>query len=173
MAIGQRAGSSRGRQPWLGWVAAVVGLVAVAFFIGRAGSEMGVLSSTATPSPPSPRAITFGTALDPVSGEATGATERFRAGDVVAYSLRLAAPPGVDHVLVEVIRLVGDTEEVAQAPSEQKIKPNSAVMGWSVDATIWLTAWGPGTYAMRIYLPERPDPIATGGFTLVETPVAS
>ena len=41
------------------------------------------------------------------------------------------------------------------------------------DGTVVMQAWGPGAYAMRIYLTGAADPFAAGRFTLVETPVAS
>lgn len=173
MAAERRRGPGTRARGWLGWAAAAAGLALVAFFVGRAGSEMGVLSSTASPAAPGPLAITFGTALDQVSGEATSPTDRFRAGDEFAYSVRLAAAPGVGQILVEIVRLGGETEEVAQPPSEQGIVPTSPVIAFRVHASDLLAAWGPGTYAMRIYLPGTTDPFATGRFTLVETPVAS
>jgi hypothetical protein len=55
----------------------------------------------------------------------------------------------------------------------QGIAPTSPVFGFQVQAATLLEAWGPGTYAMRIYLPGGSDPFAAGRFTLVETPVAS
>jgi hypothetical protein len=173
MAIEPRRGPGPAARPWLGWAAAAAGVAVVAFFVGRAGSEPGVPSPTASPSAAGPLSITFGTALDPASGEAVGSTERFRSGDEFAYSVRLAAAPGVEKVLVEIIRLVGEGEEVAQEPSEQGIVATSPLIAFQVHASDLLAAWGPGTYAMRIYLPGATNPIATGRFTLVESPVAS
>ena len=100
-------------------------------------------------------------------------TDRFRAGDRFAYSVRLTAAPGVDTVLVEIIRLGGATETVAQPPQEQGVEPTSPLIAFELHANDLLDAWGPGKYVMRIYLAGVPDPIATGNFTLVETPVAS
>jgi hypothetical protein len=114
--------------------------------------------------------------LDPASGEAIQPTNRFRDGDSFAYSVRMAAAPGVDTIQVEVIRLNDDgTETVAQplADGEQGIVATSPVFAFKVQASTLLDAWGPGVYVMRIYLPGGVDPIATGRFTLVETPVAS
>ena len=146
----------------------------MAFFIGRAGSEAGLPSPNPSPNASSPLPITFGAVLDPVSGEAIQPTDRFREEDPFAYSVRMPAPPGVGTILVEIIRLNDDaTETVAQPPSEQGIVPTSAVFAFEVEASTLLEAWGPGTYAMRIYLPGGLDPFAAGRFTLVETPVAS
>lgn len=172
MAAERRAGPGPRARTWLGWVAAAAGLAVVAFFVGRAGSEGGIASPSPSPSAV-PLTISFGTALDPVSGEAIQPTDRFRAGDPFAYSLRLAAAPGVDKILVEIIRLEGGSETVAQPPSEQGILPTSPLIAFQVLTTDLLSAWGPGSYAMRIYLPGATTPFATGRFTLVETPVAS
>lgn len=144
----------------------------VAFFVGRAGSEVGVPSPTPSPSA-APLTVTFGTTLDPVTGEATNATDRFRAGDTVAYSVRLPAAPGIAKILVEIIRLDGETETVAQRPSNQGIVKTSPVIAFTVPASTLLGAWGPGEYVMRMYLPDAQDVFATGRFTLVETPIAS
>ena len=159
---------------WLGWAAAAVGVVLVAFLVGRAGSEAGLTAPPPSPSAAGPLPITYGTALDPVSGEAIQPTDRFRDGDPFAYSVRMPAAPGVDKILVEIIRLNDDaTQTVAQPPSEQGIVATSRVFAFEVQASTLLQAWGPGRYAMRIYLAGAAEPFAEGRFTLVETPVAS
>jgi hypothetical protein len=168
----RRDGPGPRARTWLGWGAVAAGVAVVAFFVGRAGSEGGVPTPSPSPSAP-PLAVTFGTALDAVSGEAINPTDRFRAGDEFAYSVRLAAAPAVDHVLVEIVRLEGETETVAQQPSEQGIVATSPVIAFQVHAATLLTAWGPGDYVMRIFLPEATAPFATGRFTLVETPAAT
>jgi len=168
----RRAGPGPRARTWLGWGAAAAAVAVVAFFVGRAGSEPGLATPSPSPSAP-PLSVTFGTALDPVSGEAVGPTDRFRAGDEFAYSVRLAAAPGVGEILVEIVRLDGEVETVAQPPSEQGIVASSPVIAFQVHAATLLTAWGPGDYVMRIYLPEATAPFATGRFTLVETPAGS
>jgi len=174
MAVERRRGPGPRARTWLGWAAAALGVGVVAFFVGRAGSEAGLPSPTPSPSAAGPLPITFGTALDPDSGEAVQPTDRFRDGDVFTYSVRMPAAPGVDTILVEIIRLNDDaTETVAQRPSEQGIVPTSPVFAFEVQTSTLLKAWGPGTYAMRIYLPGVADPFATGRFMLVDTPVAS
>jgi hypothetical protein len=172
MATVRRAGPGPRARVWLGWIAAAALVALIAFVAGRAGSEAGVASPSPSPSS-GPLTVTFGTALDPVSGESIGDTSRFRAGDSVAYSVRLAAAPGVTHILVEIIRLVGSTETVAQPPSTQGIVATSRVFAFKVRATDLLTAWGPGSYAMRIYWEGETTPFAVGRFTLIETPAAS
>ena len=128
-----------------------------------------------TPSSAGPLSITFGTALDPANGEAINPTDRFRASDRIAYSIRLPAALRVDTILVQIVRLEGDGETVVQEPAAQGILADTTRIGFAftVPTSELLTAWGAGDYAMRIYLPGATDPFATGRFTLVETPVAS
>jgi hypothetical protein len=127
------------------------------------------------PSAAAPLPITFGTALDPATGEAINPIDRFRASDPIAYSIRLSAAPRVDTILVEIVRLEGDGETVVQEPAPQGVVADTTLIGFAftVPTSELLTAWGAGNYAMRIYLPGATDPFATGRFTLVETPVAS
>jgi hypothetical protein len=175
MAAERRGGPGPRARTWLGWGAAALGVAVVAFLVGRAGSEAGLPSPTPSPSAAGPLPITFGTALDPSSGEATNPTDRFRAADPIAYSVRLPAAPGVATILVEIARIEGDQETVVQEPSTQGIDASSRVIGFTfaVPTSEVLAAWGPGDYEMRIYLPGGADPIAAGQFSLVETPVAS
>ena len=174
MGSDRRRGPGPRARTWLGWAAAALSVALVAFLVGRAGSEPGLPSPTPSPSAPSPLPITYGTALDPVSWEATQPTDRFRQGDPFTYSVRMPAAPGVDTIQVEIIRLNEDgSETVAQRPSAQKIVATSPVFAFEVRTTDLLQAWGPGAYAMRIYLVGAADPFAAGRFTLVETPAAS
>lgn len=174
MAAERRRGPGLRTQTWLAWAAAAVGVAVVAFLVGRAGSEAGLPSPTPSPSALGPLPIAYGAALDPVSGEAIQPTDRFRDGDPFAYSVRMPAAPGNDTILVQIIRLNADgTETVAQPPSEQGIVPTSRVFAFNVLTSTLLDAWGPGDYAMRIYLPGAGEPFAAGRFTLVEKPVAS
>lgn len=176
MAAERRSGPGPRAQTWLAWAAAALGVGVVAFLVGRAGSEAGLPSPTPMPSAAGPLPILYGTALDPASGEATQPADRFRDGDPLAYSVRMPSAPGVDTILVEVIRLNADgTETVAQPQSrgEQGVVATSPVFGFQVQTSTLLEAWGPGDYAMRIYLPGALAPFAAGRFTLVETPAAS
>lgn len=173
MTAGRRRLGPRA-QTWLGWGAATLGVAVVAFLVGRAGSDAELPRTSPSPSTAGPLPITYGTSLDPVSGEAVETTDRFREGDLFAYSVRMPAAPGVDSIMVEIVRLNADgTETVAQRPSRQGIVANSQVFAFKVQASDLLSAWGPGTYAMRIYLPGAADPMADGRFTLVETPATS
>ena len=172
IAGGRRPGPGPRARIWLGWVAAAAGIAAVAFFVGRAGSEVGLVSPSPSPSVATTLPIAFGTALHPVSGKAVQPTDRFRAGDPFAYSVELATAPGVDQILVEIIRFEGGAETVVQQPDEQGIDANSRIIAFSVPTATLLDAWGPGSYEMRIYLAGG-EPVARGTFTLVETPIAS
>jgi hypothetical protein len=174
MAAERRRGPGPRARTWLGWAAAAVGVLAVAFLVGRAGSEAGLPSPTPSPSTAGPLPITFGTALDGAAG-AINPTTRFRADDRIAYSVSMEAAPGVDTILVEIVRLGGDAETVVQEPSRQGIVASSRLIGFTfaVPTSDLLTAWGAGDYAMRIYLPGSADPFAAGRFTLVDTPLAS
>jgi hypothetical protein len=171
--VGRRVPGPRA-STWLGWLAAAAAVAVVAFIVGRAGPEPGLASPTPSPTPP-PLVISFGTALDAASGEATNPTDRFRAGDRIAYSVRLAAPPGVDGILVEIVRLDTPNGTVVQPPSRQGIAAASRIIAFTFTTATskLLTDWGPGTYEMRISLPGATKPFATGRFTLVETPTAS
>jgi hypothetical protein len=160
---------------WLGWAAAALGVALVALLVGRAGSDARLPSPTPSPSAPAPLPISFGTALDPATGEATNLTDRFRAQDRIAYSVRGTAGPGVDTILVEIVRLGGDDPTVVQRPSPQKVVASSTLIAFDFAVRVGdlLASWGPGDYTMRIYVPGAGDPFATGRFTLVETPLAS
>lgn len=175
MAAERRSGPGPRALTWLGWAAAAGGVVLVAFLVGRGGSESGLPSPTPSPSVTGPLPIVFGTALDPASGEAIEPTDRFRADDRIAYSVRLSAAAGVDTILVEIARLETGGETVVQEPATQGIVASSSVIGFTfaVPTSELLEGWGPGSYAMRVYLPGMTDPVATGRFTLVEAPVAS
>jgi len=170
----RRRGPGPRARTWLGWLAAVAGVAVVAFLVGRAGSEVEIASPTASPSA-APLSITFGTALDKATGEAIQLTDRFRAGDRIAYSVQLATAPGVDHILVEIVRLDSPNGTVVQPPSRQGIVATSRIIAFTFarPTTTLLDKWGAGTYEMRIALPNAIAPFATGRFTLVETPVAS
>ena len=146
----------------------------MAFLVGRAGSEVAIASPTPSPSA-APLSIIFGTALDKVTGEATQRTDRFRADQRISYSVQLATAAGVDHILVEIVRLDSPKGTVVQPPSRQGIVATSRIIAFTFGrpTSTLLDKWGPGEYEMRIALPNATVPFATGRFTLVETPVAS
>ena len=146
----------------------------VAFIVGRAGPEAGLASPSPSPTA-APLSVAFGTALDTVTGQATNLTSRFRAGDRIAYSVQLATAPGVDSILVEVVRLDSPNGTVVQRPSKQGISATSRIVAFTFTAPTaeLLNKWGPGDYEMRISFPSATTPFAKGRFTLVETPTAS
>ncbi len=145
----------------------------MAFLVGRAGSDARLPSPTPSPSARAPLQIRFGTALDSAGGEAINPTSRVRADDRIAYSVQLAAAPGVDAILVEIVRIEDGT--VVQRSSTQGIVASATLVSFrfAVPTSQLLDAWGAGTYEMRIFLAGAADPVAAGRFTLVETPVAS
>ena len=174
MSVAGRPRTSPRTSRWLGWLAAAGAVAVVAFFVGRAGSEVAIASPTPSPSP-GLRPVAFGTALDPVSGEATNLTNRFRAGDPISYSVMLPDPPGVDSILVEIVRSDSSGKTVVQPPSRQGIVGTSRVIAFTfaTPTSKLLTDWGPGDYEMRVYFPGATSAFATGRFTLLETPAAS
>lgn len=174
MGVGGRLRPGPRASTWLAWLAAAAAVAVVAFFVGRAGSEVQIASPTPSPSP-APRNVAFGTALDPVSGAATNLTDRFRASDPISYSVTLPVAPGVDSILVEIARADASGETVVQRPSRQGIDGSSRLIAFTfaTPTSKLLTDWGPGDYRMRMYWPGATSPFATGRFTLVETPAAS
>jgi hypothetical protein len=151
----------------LGWVAAAALVAVIAFIVGLPGKDAGTLQPTASPSGARALPIVFGTALDPASGEAIQATDRFAAGDLFAYSVRLAAPIGRDAVQVEVLRVDGDVLTVVQPPATQAVSAESRLIAFSVPADALLTAFGEGKFLMRIYTAAGQQPVAEGGFQLI------
>jgi hypothetical protein len=170
---GRRPGPGPRTRIWLSWAAAALGVAVVAFLVGRAGSDARLPSPTPSPSASAPLPIRFGTALDSAGGEAINPTTRFRADDRIAYSVQLAAAPGVDTILVEIVRIEDGT--IVQRPSTQGIVASATIVSFrfAVPTGQLLDDWGAGAYEMRIFLPGAAHPIAAGRFTLVETPVAS
>jgi hypothetical protein len=152
-----------------GWLAAGALLVALAFVVGRPGVEQGVQGGTPSPSQAPPLAIHFGQALDPDTNRAIRRTRRFRSGDRFAYSVTLARPPGTAEILVEIRRLQGEAA-IVQPRSIQHILPNVRTFAFAVEADDLLTAWGPGSYEMRIFMGDGDAPLAVGRFVLIAPP---
>jgi hypothetical protein len=149
----------------LGWAAAAALVALIAFVVGRPSRDAG--TPELSPSAAATLPIVFGTALDAGSGEATEVTERFAAGDLFAYSVRLADPVGRDAVKVEVLRVDGDTLTVVQAPAAQAVSADSRVIAFSVPADALLSAFGEGEFLMRIYRDAGQTPVAEGHFRLI------
>lgn len=162
-----------------GWVAALLIVLGIAVVVGVLGGEG--TPTGATPSGSSPpvdgTAITFGTAIDPATGQVAEAArvDRFMAGDTFAYSV---APTGTvpDAVYVEVRRTGGAADETIQEPAEAQILPDPDTIAFTVPTDDLLAVFGAGTYLMLIYADPAGEPIAEGPFELVSadvTPSAS
>jgi hypothetical protein len=154
-----------------GWIAAalLIGGIALAFRILGGNGDGTVVDSSPSGSAGSPTpAITFGTALDPVTGEvaADARTDRFTEGDTFVYSVSPSgAPP--DAVYVEVRRTDGGVVEIAQEPVDAQPLPNPEVIAFSVPVADLLAVFGSGTYLMLIYADPASDPLAEGTFELI------
>jgi hypothetical protein len=150
----------------IGFVAVVVVVIAIALLVGGPSEDAGTFASP-TPSVDEAVPITFGTALDPATGAAIGETSEFGPGQTFAYS---ADPDGTipTSVYVEVIRLGPGETETVQAPVEpQAVPEGSPLIAFEVSADALITAFGVGTFEMRIYRDPAEAPIARGRFTLV------
>ena len=89
-----------------------------------------------------------------------------------AYAVDGGEP--AEAIYVEVERTDGGTLETVQAPVDvQPIPGAPALIGFTVPTDDLLAVWGPGAYVMRIYLEPDGEPIAEGGFTLVEATPSS
>jgi hypothetical protein len=162
-----------------GWLAviALIALVALAVRLlgGNADGTAPLPSASGTPGGPAP--IAFGTELDPATAQVTDAsrTDRFVAGDTFAYSVA-ADPERPDVVYVEVVRIVEGSEESVQtaAEGEQTVPPDRPAIAFTVPADALFSAFGPGTYRMRILADPDGTALAEGTFELyAATPSAS
>jgi hypothetical protein len=159
----------------VGWVAAalLIGIIAIAVrVLGGNGDGTVVDPSPSGSFAASGPAITFGTALDPATGEvaADAQVSRFADGDTFVYSV---APAGTipEAVYVEVRRM--GAAEPEQAPVEAQPLPNPEVIAFTVPADNLLDVFGPGEYLMLIYADPAGDPIAEGSFELVGPTVSA
>ena len=159
-----------------GWgvaLALIVGIAVVVGVLGGNGDGTAVTPSgsqeSAAPTIPD---ITFGTAIDPVSGEVAPAsrTARFDGDDAFAWSVRPSQQlPSL--VYVEVERTGGGIAEVVQSiPGEgdQPLADGTEVIAFAVPALRLLEEFGPGTYVMRVHIDPEAAPIAEGTFELVD-----
>lgn len=164
--------SQRRLAGWAAALALVVGIAVVVGILGGNGDGAAVAPDASGASAgPSIAEITFGTAIDPVTGEVatTSRVARFEADDAFAYSLRPRdqLPPVI---YVEVERTAGGPTEVVQAipDGDQGLPDNAEVIAFTVPAIDLLAAFGPGTYEMRIHLDAEGEPVAAGTFELVD-----
>ena len=160
-----------------GWLAviALIALIALAVRLLGGNADGSAVLPSPSPSAGGPLPIHFGTELDPVTARVLEAsrTERFVAGDTFAYSVAHDAERP-DVVYVEVVRVAGEAEEVVQAitDGEQQVPTDRPAVAFTVPADVLLTAFGPGTYRMRIFADPEATPIAEGTFELHD-PAAS
>ncbi|HSI99285.1 MAG TPA: hypothetical protein VLA59_02745 [Patescibacteria group bacterium] len=172
---------SRRQKLIAGWLAAIAVILLIALvvrFLGGDGDGTPVVPSpSATGDSTARAAITFGTGLDPTSGEVPEAarTTRFADGDTFAYSVPPAgALPST--VYVEVERVGGGAPGIVQEADPegvQQVPPGRPSIGFTVPAANLLAVFGPGEYVMRIHLDPADEPIAEGSFVLVGEPAAS
>ena len=153
-----------------GWLAAalLVAGIALAFrILGGNGDGTVVDPSPSASSARGGLTISFGTALDPATGEvaADARTARFAEGDPFVYSV---PPSGTvpASVYVEVRRTGGDAATV-QEPVDAQSLPDPTVIAFTVPTVALLEAFGAGQYLMLIYADPADDPIAEGTFELV------
>lgn len=160
---------------WIAAVAVVIGIAVVVGLLGGNGDGAPVAPApSASPSSATGQQITFGTALDPTTGEvaADARTARFAAGDTFAYSIPAQAPvPGT--VYVEVERIGGGPAEVVQPATEHGVSAASLAVAFAVPADDLLRDFGPGEYRMRILADATGTPLGEGIFEVIGTDFSS
>ena len=154
-----------------GWLAAALLLagIALAFRILGGNGDGTVVDPSPSGSVASAAlTISFGTALDPATGEvaADARTARFAEGDLFVYSV---PPSGTvpASVYVEVRRTGGGDPATVQAPVDAQALPDPTVIAFTVPTADLLAVFGAGEYLMLIYADPAGDPIAEGTFELV------
>lgn len=161
-----------------GWLAALVivlGIAAVVRFLGGNGDGTPVgagPSGSASAGADVAAPITFGTSIDPATGQVADESRLaiFGAGETFAYSVA----PGealADPVYVEVRRTGGGQVGVAQEAAEGQNLPDPRAIAFTVPVDVLLQAFGPGEYLMLIYAQAggTDDPLAEGTFELIAT----
>jgi hypothetical protein len=159
-----------------GWLAALVlvlGIAAFVRFLGGNGDGTPVAagpSGSASAGVGDAAPITFGTAIDPATGQvAEGArTDAFTATDPFAYSVAPGAALA-DPVYVEVQRTGSGDSGVVQEAVDSQALPDPRAIAFTVPGDLMLTAFGPGEYVMLIYGEPggQTEPLAEGRFQLV------
>lgn len=157
-----------------GWAAAIVIIGGIALAVrllgGNADGAAVVPTDSPDPSPGAVAPITFGTLLDPTTGEvaADAVTSRFVESDRFVYSYRPAEPPP-STVWIEVRRGTDGDGEAVQPPAIHQLAADALVIAFDVPAAALFEDFGAGPFQMRIYLAEDADPAAIGSFELVTT----
>jgi hypothetical protein len=157
-----------------GWLAAALLVVGIALIVGLLGGDGDGTSVVATPSASTGAdsevvPISFGTAIDSVTGEVSvdAVMSRFAAGDPFAYSARPNTPPPTT-IYVEVRRTSGESPEVVQPPSPQTLAEGAEVIAFVVPSADLIAAFGTGEFEMVISASPSSAPIARGTFELVD-----
>lgn len=161
----------------LGWIVALVLVVGIAIAVGILGGNgdgdpidpAGSVGPTALP-------ITFGTEIDPETGEVAPDTQtnQFTSADSFAYSSRPAGAVPTT-IYVEVERIAGGANEIVQPRNpdgEQLVTAGRPAIAFTVAGARLLEEFGPGEYRMRIFVDPAAAPIAEGTFTLVGDPAS-
>ena len=157
----------------------ILGIAAVVRFLGGNGDGTPVgagPSGSASPAIAEGAPITFGTAIDPATGQVAEGSraETFTAGQTFAYSVAPGAALA-DPVYVEVRRTGGGEVGVAQEAIDKQDLPDPRAIAFTVPVDDMLEAFGGGEYLMLIYAaPGGGDaPLATGTFELVSAEASS
>jgi hypothetical protein len=159
----------------LGWIVALVLVVGIAIVVGVLGGNGDgdpiAPAGSVAPSGAAALPITFGTEIDPESGEvASGAqTDHFTSADSFAYSV-VPAGQVPSTVYVEVERIGGGASEIVQPATpdgEQEVTRGRPAIAFTAPGARLLEVFGPGEYRMRMFVDPAAAPIAEGTFTLV------
>ena len=164
----------------LGWIIALVLILGIAIVVGVLGGngdgDAIAPGGSGAPSAGAALPLTFGTAIDPATGEVASAaeTDQFTSADTFAYSVVPAGEvPATVYVQVE--RIGGGANEIVQAATpdgEQDVTPGRPAIAFTVAASELLRVFGPGEYRMRMFVDPADAPIAEGTFTVVGDPAS-
>jgi hypothetical protein len=159
----------------LGWIVALVLVVGIAIVVGVLGGNGDgdpiAPAGSVAPSGAAALPITFGTEIDPETGEvaSNAQTAQFTSADQFAYSVMPAGEVPTT-VYVEVERIGGGANEIVQAATpdgEQQVTQGRPAIAFTAPAARLLEVFGPGEYRMRMFVDPTAAPIAEGTFTLV------
>jgi hypothetical protein len=164
----------------LGWIVALVLVVGIAIVVGVLGGNGDgdpiAPAGSVAPSGAAALPITFGTEIDPETGEvaSNAQTAQFTSADQFAYSVMPAGEVPTT-VYVEVERIGGGAAELVQPRTpdgEQQVTAGRPAIAFTVPVADLLAVFGPGEYRMRIFADPAAAPIAEGTFTLIGDPAS-
>ena len=131
-------------------------------------SETPVPAASATPAPtpvPLPGTLAFGNELD-ADGRVVQEVETFTPSMTFAYSVEVADGFGAAQIFNEVVR-VDDARTVVLEREGVGVNAEATVFGYVIGpAGNFVTAWGPGQYAWRVYIGD--ELVATKRFHLAD-----